>query len=98
MNKTEERYSQYLDMLVASGDIESYKFEAVTFKLADRTSYLPDFYVVYKDHIELHEVKGYLTDKGRIKFNIAAAQFPEYKWVMIGYKNKKIGFEVIKEL
>ena len=43
----------------AAGIVFSWRYEAVTLKLADKTTYTPDFLVVLVDgSIELHEVKG----------------------------------------
>ena len=60
MNKTETRYSEYLRILCMQRKIESWKFEPMGLKLAvEKCFYYPDFFVVYKDHFEFHEVKAY---------------------------------------
>lgn len=90
MNKTEEKYAEQLNLLKAAGEVESWKFEAVKFKLAHNTTYLPDFQVVYPDRIEYHEIKGgYIFDKGKVKFKVAANMFPEFGWKMIQWKSKQ---------
>ena len=92
MNKTEQRYADRLEAMKKRGEIESYKFEMVKFKLAKRTFYTPDFYVVLKDHIEIHEVKGFWMDHARVKIKVAAEQFPEFRWISARWKNKTIGW------
>lgn len=57
MNQTESRYADQLQLLQAAGEIERWRFEALNFRLAPKTFYLPDFMVVYRDRIEMHEIK-----------------------------------------
>ena len=96
MNETEERYAAQLALMVRAGEIDRYSFESHKVRLADRTWYTPDFKVICSDHIEFHEIKGgYMTDKGQIKFKVAAEMYPEYRWVMIQYKGKR--FNVIRD-
>ena len=45
--------------------------------LADRCSYLPDFFIVKADGTpEFHETKGFWRDDARIKVKMAAKLFP----------------------
>jgi len=37
-------------------------------------------------------------EDANVKFKVAAAMFPEYRWKMIRWKNKTIGWEIIKEV
>lgn len=88
MNQTEQRYAQHLDRLRALGIVLWWEFEAVTFRLAARTSYTPDFLVLARlapeeragngqdGRLECHEVKGYWQDDARVKIKVAAARFP----------------------
>lgn len=98
MNKTEEKYAGLLELRRQSGEIIRYEFEKIKFLLADKTTYTPDFYVVFPGHIEFHEVKGFLRDDANAKFKIAAAMFPEFRWVMTRWKNKSVGWEIVKEI
>ncbi|GGO89088.1 hypothetical protein GCM10011348_46020 [Marinobacterium nitratireducens] len=89
MNKTEARYqSEVLEPAVAAGTYRSARFEAVKLRLADRTFYTPDFQVVNDEtgEIELHEVKGYWEDDARVKIKVAAAQFPEFRFIAVQHK------------
>lgn len=98
MNKTEARYAAYLDEKVRVGEYLFYRFEAVKFRLADRTFYTPDFYVMRPDgEIEIHEIKGgFITEDALIKFKIAAEQFAEFRWLMIQQKKATGPFEIIR--
>lgn len=97
MNKTETRYALHLELQKRSGDVLWYKFEGVTFKLADDTRYTPDFAVMQKDmgEMEFHEVKGpararkgkkakgaHCEDDARVKIACAAEQFP-FRFLMV---------------
>jgi hypothetical protein len=90
MNKTEEKYAWYLEGLKRAKEIVSYKFEAITLNLAYRTSYTPDFIVVTKDRIEIHEVKGHWRDDARVKFKVAAEKFPEFAFYVVKLGNRGV--------
>lgn len=88
MNKTETRYANILQGYFLAGEIVSYEFEALTFRLADRVRYTPDFMVVLPDKIiELHEVKGgWIWEDARVKLKVAAASFPTFRFKLAQYK------------
>ena len=96
MNKTEKQYAEMLERKRMAGEIVRYVFEKIKFKLAPKTFYTPDFYVVKPDCIEIHEVKGFWQDDARVKIKVAAEMFPEFKWVAARWKNKTVGW-VIEE-
>ena len=83
MNATEARYATIL----ASSDLYlKHSFESIRLQLADRTTYTPDFYVLTKElAIEFHEVKGArgykLDPSGRVKLKVAAAMYPEFRFL-----------------
>jgi hypothetical protein len=84
MNKTEAAYRRILGFQMIAGHITSIKHEAIKLRLADNTTYTPDFEVVLPDgKIELHEVKGGFTrEDAWIKFKVARELYPEFKFVM----------------
>jgi hypothetical protein len=92
MNKTEEAYAAYLELLKRAGEIQWYGFEAVKLRLADKTFYDTDFLVLSQDRtIEIHEVKGFWQDDARVKIKVAASQFPFFKFS--AFKKKGSGWE-----
>lgn len=84
MNKGEARYAQRLALEKLAGRIHDYKFEAVKFRLADKTFYTPDFMVVLPDGIlEFHEYKGgFMEDDSRVKVKVCASLYPYFKFVV----------------
>lgn len=77
MNSLESRYQAQLEADRLAGLVLWYAFEAVEFRLADRTKYKVDFLVMLADFtIEIHEVKGHWEDDARVKIKVAAEQFP----------------------
>jgi hypothetical protein len=77
MNKEEEAYAKLLDELKMRGEVLWWKFEGITFKLAYRTTYTPDFNVMLANgQMQMHEYKGFWKDDARAKIKIAAAMFP----------------------
>ena len=80
MNRTEKAYEERLKKLQDDGLIVWFKFEAIKFKLADRTYYTPDFLVMNaKGELEVHEVKGspaIFLDDAKVKVKVCAEMFP----------------------
>lgn len=90
MNKLEEKYSRALDIWIKEGTILGYKYEAVKFKLADKTFYTPDFMVVYPDKIAFHETKGFMRDDANVKLKVVASLFPEFEFVLVQWIGGKV--------
>lgn len=77
MNKTEARYELLLQQSLAAGEIVWFRFEAMTFKLADDTRYTPDFMVMLASgELECREIKGHWEEDARVKIKVAASMFP----------------------
>jgi hypothetical protein len=77
MNKTEAEYDRLLARRQAAGEILWYRFEGVKLRLADKTFYTTDFFVMNAAcELEVHEVKGFWTDDARVKTKVAADQYP----------------------
>lgn len=94
MNRTEAAYSKLLDEKLSQGKIAWYKFEGITLKLANRTSYTPDFFVMLSNgELEVHEVKGslnFIQDDAKVKVKVSAETFP-FRFYLIAPKPKKNG-------
>lgn len=87
-NKTEAAYRLELERREAAGEVEWFRFEGVRIKLADNTTYLPDYAVMLTDGtLEMHEVKGYWQDLSRMKIKVAADQYP-FRFIAITGKAK----------
>ena len=90
MNANEERFAKVLDEWKANGRILHYGFEELTFKLAPKTTYTPDFYVVQDDlQVVLYEVKsGQKTGKyfaigdAGIKMKMCAEKFKHFALIV----------------
>jgi hypothetical protein len=90
-NKTEESYGQELELRKRAGEIAWYAFEAMKFRLADKTFYTPDYMVMLADGtLEAHEVKGYWEDDARVKIKVAAEMFP-IRFIAIQKRAKRDG-------
>lgn len=95
MNKTESAYAQELALRQAAGEIVAFGYEQIKFKLADKTFYTPDFFVVRSDgSMELHEVKGFWEDDARVKIKVAAKEFPMFLFVAVRRVRKEWETEV----
>lgn len=94
MNTIEIEYSWILEAAKRDKQIIEYRFEALRFRLADNTTYTPDFMVITSDAFEFHEVKGpYVREDAWIKFKMAVELYPWliWKWCQ---KTKDKGWEV----
>lgn len=92
MNSTEAAYAELLEGQRLAGDIASYAFESVKLRLADKTWYTPDFFVVYPDGAaEFVEVKGFWRDDARVKFKVAAEQHQWARFTAVTKRAKKRG-------
>ena len=88
MNKLETAYAQTLELMRRSGQIQWFGYESITFRLAPRTRYTPDFLVVTDLGLqECHEVKGFWRDDARVKFKVAAEMYPMFRFLSV-HKNK----------
>lgn len=84
MNETEKKYErEILKPMLLSGGILWYKFESITFTIAECKKgcrYTPDFIIMLPDgSLEAHEVKGckaVFRDDARVKCKVFAEQYP----------------------
>lgn len=77
MNRTEGKYASVLEQRLRGGEIAWYAYEGVKLRLADKTFYTPDFFVMHADGtLECHEVKGFMTNEANVKVKCAAEKFP----------------------
>lgn len=84
MNKWESAYAQHLEARKLNGEIVSYTYESIKFKLADLTYYTPDFFILFPDgSVELHEVKGFWRDDARVKIKVVAKTFPMFTFIIV---------------
>lgn len=77
MNMTEAAYeAQQLRPRLLAGEVVAVLFESVKLRLADKTFYEPDFFVIRSDGgVEVHEVKGHWEDDARVKWKVCAEKF-----------------------
>ena len=92
----EVEYAAYLDSLVHVGKVLCWRYEPLSLRLADRTTYTPDFLIILPDGtMELHETKGYWRPQAWIKYKIAVENFPWF--VFASVMRSKGGVWVIKK-
>lgn len=91
-NKTEQAYeTEVLEVGKASGQILDWVFESVALRLAPRTFYHPDYFVITPARFEIHEVKGHWHDDARVKIKVAAQMFPFFHFVAVRKRSKREG-------
>lgn len=83
MNATERRYADHLNKKVMDGKVVWWAFESIKLKVAGNSFYKPDFIVQMHDGtIELHEVKGWMTEAARLRVKAAAERYP-FRFVLV---------------
>ena len=91
-SKWEEQYNSMLELKYRACEILAYEYESITFRLAPKTTYTPDFLVVLPNgKIQIHEVKGFAREDAIIKFKVAAQQNPWFEFIMVK-KSKNEGW------
>jgi len=97
-NGLEQSYEdEVLKVRMILGEIVWYKFEGVRLKLANNTTYTPDFVAVTSAGLtEFHETKGFWRDDARVKIKLAASEFSCYKFIAITKEKGQFVYEVIK--
>lgn len=95
MNGIESWYWSTIVERVKSGEFLSARYEAITIRLAPKTTWTPDFFIIKKDGTAMfHETKaswkGAGQDVSRVKVKLAAEMYPEFEFSVIMIKNKKV--------
>lgn len=110
MNSQEALFAEKLRQEQREGIVEWWAFESITLRLADRTTWTPDFALLYRDgSLWLIDVKGtaktkagnyipFIEQHTKVKAKVAAEQFPIT--IAVAYRlPKKAGGEwVIEEV
>ena len=86
LNKTEARYWGRLVLARHRGEVEDFRFHALTFILGPDCRYTPEAFVLRPDGtMEMHEVKGPFIrsgDDGMVKLRVACRMFPMFRWFL----------------
>lgn len=91
MNGGEKRYAQRLENRRLAGEIAGYWFEAVKFRLADKTWYSPDFLVMLSDgRLELHEFKGWMEEDANVKLKVTSEAYWLFPVILVREKPQNV--------
>lgn len=84
MNRLEAEYAVYLERLRMAGEICLWKFGQFKLRMADKTWYAPDFFVINKAGIsEFHETKGFMRDDANVKLKTCAELYREFTFYLV---------------
>lgn len=85
----ERKYASKLEGMRRNCEIAAWQYEPITLRLADRTTYRPDFFLLFPDgRAGFHETKGFWRDDARAKIKMAAEQFPWFFFVAVLWDSK----------
>ena len=82
-SKAEAAWGALLKLRKHAGDIVEYWPHGMKLMLAKGDFYTPDFLVQFAEHLEIHEVKGYMREDAREKLKIAVRKFYTIKFVVL---------------
>lgn len=86
-SKREAEHAAHLDWLIKAGEVERWERQVkISLDVNDIhiANYFIDFVVYFTNGaIEYHEVKGAETDVWRMKFKLAKAMYPDYRFIVI---------------
>jgi hypothetical protein len=84
MNKRELQHAEDLKIMTKAGELLWWAFEPMRLRLADRTTYTPDFLVMKADgSLEFQEVKGFMEDDAAVKFKVASEMYWMFSFVIV---------------
>jgi hypothetical protein len=86
LNKTEKLFLARLRML----DYPWIGVQSITLKLGDDCRYTPDFSVIDQNgHFIIYETKGHMRDDAKVKLQVAARDFPMFKFIVVKLVNNQ---------
>lgn len=102
LNKTEAEYLRYLNTRVMAGELSWISaHESIALTIAHgpkRAVYRPDFVVMNSSgRIEVHEVKGFWREAGRLRLKVAAGLYP-FRFVAVTISRGRWNFEEFSEV
>ena len=85
-SRLERNYCEQLEMLRKAGDIDSFEYNKryelrVNGKLIGH--HKPDFTVIRKGKIEVHETKGFETSDFHLRKNLFEALYPDIPYIVV---------------
>ena len=102
MTQPDARYAGHHEYQTRYGEILDYMLEPFSMRLSEEKCYYhPDFFVVYRDRFEIHEVKAFDRRAGRplvkddalVKLKVASTVFSWWGFRMVWYDPKIGGWD-----
>jgi hypothetical protein len=83
-SRWEKEYAEHLELQRMAKVISWWKYEPMTFRLADGAKFKPDFMVGYGPAvIEFDEIKGFERPAAILRWKVAAELYPMFRWRML---------------
>ena len=96
-SKAEARYAELLERQRRAGQIESWRYEAITLRIGLGARYSPDFLVVTNDgRMRLVEVKGHMKEAARVRLRVAVEMYPCFTWLLVWAKRGRFEPELLR--
>lgn len=88
-SKEEAGYALVLEIMRRCGEIDAWAYEPFPMPLPGGVVYTPDFVVLCRDHLEIHEYKGWSRNRrdGITRLKIAAGLYPWIRWCLVESKD-----------
>lgn len=99
MNGLETRFAELLKLRLLAGEILSFEFEGLSFKIGHQMRYKPDFAVLNSDStMTCYETKGFWRADARMRIKLAANAWPAFRFIGVmeegGRNSKKWVYEI----
>lgn len=90
MNGLESKWADHLNDLQQAGDVIWWAYEPIRLRLANNTTYTPDFFVMDKSgELQVWETKGGIwTAESRVKIKVAAELYP-FRFFGVQWRKKQ---------
>lgn len=97
-NKWEHEYAtQHLRIEKAAGLIQDYGYETERLEIGTGAFYTPDFPVTMADGTrEMREVKGFRREAAMVRLRVAAARYPQFRFVLVTKRRGQWHHETIR--
>ena len=90
LNKTEREFFEWLKK---EFEFSAYQIlsQSIKLRLAKKTWYTPDFWVLVRGGWKVFEVKGFMRDDAAVKLKVAAEMYRYFQFWLVTKKKKKDG-------
>ena len=92
-NNWERQYAIHLEQLRHLKQIQDWQYENIGFRIGEDCFHYPDFFITFRDHFEIHDIKGHKRQNWVTKVKACKERYPFFRWA---YVKKEKGNWVVR--